>query len=1048
MPSDDESSSSSSSSGSDEEESAVLGVTSEAKQQPESTENKEHLPTPDGDDDEGMSDADKQDEGSENDVDIDGDDANEEEEDPASTKITAATTVLSKSWSIAKSHVPTFTGGTVTACRDHNWLLLPVHGDLAVVDSTVGVKVSTLRGHDETSHGPDEEDDEDEGLDREAITAYAVDRTDQLIITCTRNLLLQQYSLDAETGKTQFVKTWCRSGHTLPVTCMSFHMSNIFLATGSVDGTVRIWDTRGNFVTHVFRPFKGGDGGGSGRLSVTAVTWREEVGQLVLGIARDDGSVTIHDLRDTNNNSVVIMRDHVSAVTTMEWWGEDLFLSAGRDAILNLWRIVPAEDTTSDKKKRKKKAKNTAAAGGDKHIIEVPKMQYRRIQSIPTYEQIEGMVVIPSHKHPNELRVTTAGSKGQVRLWKTNVVRGHTPELKLASEQPSSQTFGEARGGYMGLVLNRKAIADKNKMEQVIAVDAEHNLSFLTSKLSTSRTIVGHNDEILDLKVIPGDSNSIVVATNSPQIRIFELGNFSCHVLDGHTNTVLCVEASPCGRYVVSCGKDKTMRLWRVEDHKCVGIATGHTEPIGACGLSRKVGRYEVRGKAAKNGGGAFCVTASMDRTLKRWNLPGLDELIDCAEDPIEIEAATSIRAHEKDINIIAVAPNDSLVVSGSQDKMIKVWNSTDLSLRATLKGHRRGVWDCQFSPIDRVLASSSGDKTIKLWSLSDFTCVRTFQGHLSSVLRVRFLKTGLQLVSAGGDGLIKVWTIRTNECETTLDGHSNKVWALDMHSDGKTVVSGGADSKLAIWEDNTQQVEDEKRAQEAESILLDQKLANHLRYKEYGKALEISIQANKPHQALKVINSIIENDIQKGKGNGLSTLQEHVQTWSMDQTAKVLTFCREWNTRARNASVAMLLVQAIFTTITVEKLCATPGIPEILAGIAPYAERHFERLDKLHTGTYLLDFTLSNMGELDPSEDIQSQKHFDEWASSSKLVLPPKQIDGRIQVGGRDLIGVTDTSKNRDSDEDEDEEVRTIGDSSSDEDEDDDMQDQASESS
>jgi U3 small nucleolar RNA-associated protein 13 len=397
-------------------------------------------------------------------------------------------------------------------------------------------------------------------------------------------------------------------------------------------------------------------------------------------------------------------------------------------------------------------------------------------------------------------------------------------------------------------------------------------------------------------------------------------------------------------------------------------------------------------------------------------------------------------------------------VASGSQDKTVKLWNATDLSLRATLKGHRRGIWDCQFSPIDKVLATSSGDKAIKLWNLSDYSCVRTFQGHLSSVLRVRFLSTGLQLVSAGADGLIKLWTIRTNECETTLDAHSNKVWAMDLATaNGNDVlVSGAADSKILVWEDTTAELEEEERAKEAEHILLDQQMANHLRHKEYDRALDIALRVDKPRQALKVLTALLENEISsssKSKTTSpqqpLVVLQKHVAKWDIDRIAQVAKYCREWNTRARNSTLAMCVIQAIVTTVPVDKLtsreaCSTKhgSLPEIFAGITPYAERHFERLDRLHSNTYLLDFMLSNMSSLDPILGNETEgDDFAAWEAASKPVLPPKYIDGRIQKGGQTIVGgrgdaaISASSDEEGSDRDEDDDsdaVMTVGDSSS----------------
>jgi WD40 repeat protein len=48
-------------------------------------------------------------------------------------------------------------------------------------------------------------------------------------------------------------------------------------------------------------------------------------------------------------------------------------------------------------------------------------------------------------------------------------------------------------------------------------------------------------------------------------------------------------------------------------------------------------------------------------------------------------------RAHEKDVDIVHVTPNDLLNATGSQDKTLKLWKGTDLSLVATRKDHKTG---------------------------------------------------------------------------------------------------------------------------------------------------------------------------------------------------------------------------------------------------------------------------------------------------------------------------------------------------------------------
>ena len=93
------------------------------------------------------------------------------------------------------------------------------------------------------------------------------------------------------------------------------------------------------------------------------------------------------------------------------------------------------------------------------------------------------------------------------------------------------------------------------------------------------------------------------------------------------------------------------MRLWHIPTQKCLAVATGHTEAIGSVALSNKLGCYDVGGKAAENGAGAFAVTASKDRTLKVWPLPGSAVLNRWAEGDAgdkPLNARLSARAHEK----------------------------------------------------------------------------------------------------------------------------------------------------------------------------------------------------------------------------------------------------------------------------------------------------------------------------------------------------------------------------------------------------------------
>ena len=247
------------------------------------------------------------------------------------------------------------------------------------------------------------------------------------------------------------------------------------------------------------------------------------------------------------------------------------------------------------------------------------------------------------------------------------------------------------------------------------------------------------------------------MATNSDLIRVYDLNRSDTALLEGHDDVVLCLDKSTDGSILFSGSKDKTARIWKsrpatidVEmdspsldegtpklEWNCVGICTGHVESVGAIAVSRTLVDKEVL--EGRKEGGAFLVTASQDRTVKMWDLGTPLSTPSTVDEPTSLRSLTTLKIHEKDINTLAVSPNNALLASGSQDRTAKLFSITyapstkkqgseatgKLTLLGSFVGHKRGVWCVRFSPVDMCLATASGDRTVKLWNLNDFSCIK-----------------------------------------------------------------------------------------------------------------------------------------------------------------------------------------------------------------------------------------------------------------------------------------------------------------------------------
>lgn len=200
-------------------------------------------------------------------------------------------------------------------------------------------------------------------------------------------------------------------------------------------------------------------------------------------------------------------------------------------------------------------------------------------------------------------------------------------------------------------------------------------------------------------------------------------------------------------------------------------------------------------------------------------------------------------------VNCICFNPDGTCLATGTNDKLVSVWDIQSREIRKVFFGHEQAISSIDFSRDGSIIASGSSDKTIRFWNISytgqfispintgrdvaavaiypDTSCVAAgfrndnlriwginqgnavghFQTAYNTAHDIAVSPDGKYLVSGNSNGTLKLWeaptaqTSKPLECLKTLDGHKATIKSVAFTFDGNWIISSCHSGKLQFYD-------------------------------------------------------------------------------------------------------------------------------------------------------------------------------------------------------------------------------------------------------
>ncbi|GMM28573.1 coatomer subunit alpha [Martiniozyma asiatica (nom. inval.)] len=240
-----------------------------------------------------------------------------------------------------------------------------------------------------------------------------------------------------------------------------------------------------------------------------------------------------------------------------------------------------------------------------------------------------------------------------------------------------------------------------------------------------------------------GDDYSIKVWSTQTKKCIF--------TLNGHLDYVRTVQFHHELPWIISCSDDQTIRIWNWQNRKEIACLTGHNHYVMCAQFHPKQN---------------LVVSASLDQTVRVWDINGLVNKHSVATSTSSFDDGYSMRNQQ---------------LPPQQD----IFGNTDAVVKYVLEGHDKGVNWASFHPELPLIVSGGDDRSVKLWRMSETRAweVDGCRGHTSNVTCTLFHPSEPLIISVGEDKTIRTWDLNSRTPVKQFKRDHDRFWMISAHS-------------------------------------------------------------------------------------------------------------------------------------------------------------------------------------------------------------------------------------------------------------------------